>query len=1154
MLTVVTGGAMSHKDEFIREKIKKAVFEGKQAYVFVPDQFSFEYDKMLYDIFGAKLFNKIEVCGLNRFCESLRKKYGSEKGQTADENTRTISMYRAVKAFREERKSLYFSKNLEKPFFVSSMLELTGRLAKNSVTPELLCALCEKTSGVLYDKLFDISGIYSGYYRILSEKGVCDGVSVISEACEIIKSNEVLYNCEIFFDRYDTFSADEYKLIEVMLNRCDNMAVAITLSDENNSKSALTPFASTVKTLSELERIAKSNGKAFKRERSQQYYYNTPALTHVNANIFCMKTHPFNISDGVKVAVMQDVYDEVEFVCAQIKSLVRQKNYKYSDIAVISRQLSEYAPIIEGAFERYEIPAFIDAKQNISRSVLAIYITSILECVKGKGFKTERIFRMIKSPLSPFKDFEISALEEYCYTWGVDNDMWQKPFTVCDGKLDNLETLNRVRENIVNPISDFRKNAVNATASQLVCAFSKLLEDFSITSCANSIVKASADIESEKSYITDKSTELELVREFGQIWKLFIDGMYSVDENMGNEKLSLHEFSDLICMLMSQMTISNPPQRINTVTVASAEHSRLSAVRAVFVLGANADKLPAAVSRGGIFSEKERKQLGEIGVLPVSEPTEAIKNERLVAYLAVTQGSDLLYVCCPRTDKKGKGLIPSVIVNDLFKMFGESIKIDVSKLKADFYCVTERAAYAKLSECINDRNSQSETLKEALLRQPDMAYKVQSLIDNRKNKPFSLSEEVSENLFFTKNENEKNIHLSPTQIEKYNYCPFEFFCNTGLRLRTPVKYEMNPINRGNLIHYILEKLLSVDTNEGKKYNGDFEDYTRDEIISYVEKLSQEYKEQCWGGDFGKNSRFNVLFDRLKENAAEVILNIQEELSYSKFKPVAFEYSISERNKTPVLKLEGDGFTVSVSGQIDRVDTYTDENGKTYVKIVDYKTGRSITKDNYLKQVFHGISLQLLIYLLAVLSDTNGLNDGSFEAGGVLYTPTKYINSTSSSSEFSNNFSKLSPDEIKEKINISKRRYVNKQLSRFGIVRNEDEICEALSSADEKKFFVPSDGNSTFSVEVINAIGEHTKAKIMLVGEKLSKGNIEAVSLGEFDNKKIVKKHCGYCDYSDICGMKNAKTERVIYNNDNETFKSRLFGEKDGGEDNGDEMD
>jgi len=1133
VLTIITGGAMSHKDKMLRERIKTAVSNGKQTYVFVPDQFSYEYDKQLYEIFGVKLFNKIEVCGLNRFCENIRKKFGSPKGNTADENTRIISMYQAVHDFRESEKASYYTKNLEKPSFVSTMLDMTSQLLRNGVSHESLEALSDKTKGTLQNKLNDISGIYKHYSDILEQMGLCDGLSVISEACEIIKNNDVLDNCEIFFDRYDSFSKDEYSLIETMLHKCDNISVAVTLSKENNSKSNLSPFAPTVKTCSELERIARSVGKEIKRESSSQYYYNKPALTHVNANIFCLENHPAQNHDGVSVVMVQDMYDEVEYVCAKIKRLVRENKYKYSDIAVISRQLSEYAPILEGAFEKYEIPAFIDAKYGILKSTLSIYIMSVLDCLRGKTFSTEKILRMIKSPLSPFKDFEVHAIEEYCYMWGVNGDMWCEPFTACDPVRNNLDTVNDVRRRIISPLVKFKENKSEMTASQLVGMFVAILDEYSITSCVNSIVKTSQTVDGEKSYITDKSTEIELVREFGQIWSMFVSGLRSINDNLGENKITVKEFSDILTLLLSGMTVSNPPQRLNTVTVASAEHSRLSAVKAVFVLGANADKLPCAVSKSGMFTDKEIRILSELGFELSSDAVDAVKNERLVAYLALTQGSDSLVVCCPKADKKGKAMLPSVIVRDLVKMFGKSVVEDASKLKVDFFCLTEKSAYAKFSECMNDNSTESNTLKIALEKLPKTSYKVQSLYENSKKKKFSLSKDVSEKLFFRNIDDKKTINLSPSSIEKYNKCPFDYFCNYGLNLKTPIKNEINGINRGNIIHYVLENLLSVKENGKVSYNQSFETMTKDEISKQVSDLANEYKNNEMGGDFGKDYRFEKIFQRIIDNAVSVVLNIQDELKNSFFKPEAFEYSITDEKGSSLLKIKGDDFVVNVMGKIDRIDTFTNDEGKRFIKIVDYKTGKV---SNLLKKVFHGVSLQLIIYLLAVLEGDTDFNNGNTQAGGIVYTPAIFIDSTSAVSE-----DKKPPFDVDEEAKISvkaefAKEYINKKLHRLGFVLDDEQVLFALSNK-EKSTFIPKEAKSKLDSDTIASIGKHTADKVKNVGERLSKGDISPEPLADATGSQI-KKPCSYCEYSHICGVKNAKPQRFIVNDDeNKLFES-----------------
>ena len=1127
MLTIITGGAMSRKDRILRDEMIKSKNNGKEILVIVPDQFSYEYDKLLYSIFGAKLFNSITVFGINRLCKEIIKNFGLKNGESADENTKMIAMYNALKSAKHEGGISYFTKNIEKPYFSKEMINVVSELRKNGISPESLEKISFESDGVLSGKIHDIGEIYGRFDRILAARGLCDGLSLTREAASIIRGNNVFVNYDIFIDRCDTFSADEYELVSALMAKCGNMFVTLTLSDENNSHSYSSPFNATVKTFSELTDIANTLSKKWERKKSRQYYYNKQALEHINANIFCIENHPASNSEGVVVVKAQDMYDEIEYCAAEIKRLVRKEGYKYRDIAVISRQLSDYIPIIEGAFERYEIPTFIDSKEPASRSVLSIYIRAVADCAKGRTFNTEKILRMIKSPLSPFKDFEIAAVEEYCYTWGVEGEMWESPFMTHDKKFLNISTVDSVREKIVEPIKRFRQQSKDQPAEVIIDNFIGLLNSFDITSCANAIAQKALSMEQEKSYVTEKSASIELVREFKQVWQMFINGLKAMRENLEGQRLSLKEFTDLFELIMSGMEVSNPPQRINTVTVASAEHSRLSAVKAVFVIGVNADKMPAAASKNGLFSEKEKRELQSNGIPMSDTALKSVQNERLVTYLALTQGSDKLYVTYPISDIKGKSLLPSSVVIELIKMFGKEVIVNASELGNDFFCQTPRSAYSKLSECLNDNTTQSETLKKALLSVDDLHDRTKNIIERSVENPFEISKSVSEKLFFRKTDDKLSILLSPSSIQKYNQCPFGYFCNYGLNLKAPIKNEMNGINRGNLLHFVLENILSTEKDGEKIYDPDFESLTHDEICAKVRKLADIYLETELGGDFGKTKRFYSSYERIIENAVYVVENIKEELSLSSFKPEAFEYSVINNDGKSMLRLENGEISVDIRGTIDRLDIYKDDSGKSYVKIVDYKTGKV---KNLYKSIFHGINLQLIIYLMAILRGNSQIAGKYVCTGGIVYTPAVYLSSTATADKA------LETGDIQVTAGIS-HSYIVDKLKRFGFVVDSKEIIDAMNS-DENKNFYPSSKSSVISDEKFKAIMEHTKGMILKTATDLARGKISAEPLCDA-TETVIKKTCAYCDYSSVCGVKNKKPKRLILNSDAERFDSIL---------------
>ena len=80
----------------------------------------------------------------------------------------------------------------------------------------------------------------------------------------------------------------------------------------------------------------------------------------------------------------------------------------------------------------------------------------------------------------------------------------------------------------------------------------------------------------------------------------------------------------------------------------------------------------------------------------------------------------------------------------------------------------------------------------------------------------------------------------------------------------------------------------------------------------------------------------------------------------------------------------DGVTVSISGFVDRVDGW-EHDGKLYLRVVDYKTGR---KSFDLTDIWNGMGLQMLLYLFTLADEGEALYGKQIEPAGVLYLPAR----------------------------------------------------------------------------------------------------------------------------------------------------------------------
>ena len=74
-------------------------------------------------------------------------------------------------------------------------------------------------------------------------------------------------------------------------------------------------------------------------------------------------------------------YSEIEYVAKNIINLIKNNNYKFSEIGIITKNVNSYSSLIKAIFNKYEIPVYIDEKKDLNQNILIRYILSVLEII-----------------------------------------------------------------------------------------------------------------------------------------------------------------------------------------------------------------------------------------------------------------------------------------------------------------------------------------------------------------------------------------------------------------------------------------------------------------------------------------------------------------------------------------------------------------------------------------------------------------------------------------------------------------------------------------------------------------------------------------------------------------------------------------------------
>ena len=131
------------------------------------------------------------------------------------------------------------------------------------------------------------------------------------------------------------------------------------------------------------------------------------------------------------------IYDEVEKIAYDISTKVRDENYRYNDLMVVTRNVEAYESIFKMIFERYEIPYFIDSKSELSLQPLVCLVLSLLD-ICNKGFQTQDVITYLKTGLSNVTDInDIDKLENYVLKYGIKGNRWLSKWDYDSEEINN---------------------------------------------------------------------------------------------------------------------------------------------------------------------------------------------------------------------------------------------------------------------------------------------------------------------------------------------------------------------------------------------------------------------------------------------------------------------------------------------------------------------------------------------------------------------------------------------------------------------------------------------------------------------------------------------------------------------------------------------
>ena len=1086
-LRIIYGRAGTGKSEYCYREIAEKIKADNQILIITPEQFSFTAEKKLMEAIDANAVFNAEVVTLSRMAYRVINEIGGRTETNLSKCGKAMLIYSILNNNKKELKLI--GKNDENVDMLDTAIT---EFKKHGISIEQLKQEIDKQEDIyLKNKLTDLSLVYEEFENQLSGKYI-DETDLLTILAENIENTDMFNNQYIYIDEFAGFTKQEYQIIEKLILVANQVTVTICIDELHIPKNPNTDiFYSNENTVNKLFEIAQNCGtKVEEIKLENKYRFKSNELKHLEENLYENRPHKYtNSVENIKLFLAKNQYSEIEEVAKNILKLVRDNGYRYKDISIITKNISNYSSLARAIFDKYDIPIFIDENRDLNQNIIIQYILSVLE-IFTKNWSYESVFNYIKTGFSNIEEDEIFKLEKYCLKWGIKQNKWKKEFTY--GKYEEkdkteIERLERIRKDIVNPLMKLKSDIDNdKTAEGISKSIYKFLVEENI---AEKINKKIEELE--------KVGQVDLVKEYQSSLQTILDILDEIVLVFSDDKMTIDKYAQILKVGFKNSNLTKIPVTQDQVIMGDVDRSRSHKVKAIFIIGLNDGEFPSVHKDEGFLNDLDRETLKQDGIELAKGTIENLYEDNFNIYKAFSTAEEKLYLLYSSSDVQGKALRPSMLINKIKKIYPMlQEESDVIETKAEV--LNKKTTYDELIIQLSKLKEQDEIDKvwyyvyDYYKKDTEWNTKLEQNLKglNYTNIPEKIEQTNIDKLYGN------TLVTSISKLERYRSCPFSYYLQYGLKIKPEEELKIQTLNTGTFIHEIIDEFFEAVREAEIK----LAEITDEQLAEIINKIIDEKLKQSQNYIFTSTAKYRALVVRLKKIIQKALKYIIGTLVQSRFEVLGTEVEFGEKGKYKPIRLTlEDGKRIEIIGKIDRIDTAQSEDGR-YLRIIDYK---SSAKNIDLNEVYAGLQIQLLTYLDAACKEEDLM------PAGVLYF--------SMLEQMIKADKRMEQEEIEEKIraNFKMKGLI---LADVNVVKLHDKKLEKGSSALVPAY-IDKEGNlsekktSGVTAEQFEELQKYMYIVIKQISKEILGGNIDLKPY--YKDKKTP---CKYCDYKSVCGF------------------------------------
>ncbi len=1099
-LQFLLGASGTGKTTYLYKKITElaAAHPDTTYYFIVPEQFTLATQKALVQCNPTGGIFNIDVLSLARLAHKVFEELGREQRKVLKDIGKSMVVKRVLSECREHLS--LFAANAGQTGFVEEAKSLLSELFQYGIGEAELQEMLEenKDNELLHKKLSDVLLLVRKFKELLGEEYMTSE-GIYDALADCIEDSKCMKNCVVVLEGFTGFTPSQYELLCKLLRLAKTVYVSVTITKEaaygvKKEHDLFSMSRNTVERLTKLaEEVRCEVLEPITAGETDYRHKETSALHHLWKQLFRypVRVNKNPVEQEMVLYAGADAGTECRYAVTKILHLIQQENYRYQDIAVVVSDINQYGERMERELMDAGIPCFLDYKKNMSENTFAEYLKTVLRLAET-GFTADGVLSYVKNSLSGWEKEKVFDLENYCLALGIKGWQFEKEWKrMYRTRTEvSLEELNGLRERLVAELKPLLTafQDKNATVEDLTRALFYFLKEQGLEKRIK---------EKEEAFL-EQGDRLR-AREYAQVYRVVLELFDQLVELLGQEKIAPKEYRELVETGLREAKVGLIPSGSEQIVIGDMERTRLKEIKALFFLGVNDGKVPATSGSQGILSDKDRKELSGKRFELAPDPVTKMNNGQFYLYMNLTKPSEKLYLTYAAVGEDGKTIRTSYLIGKIKALFSELEIHTEYDSQAEALVQTDKGRLAFLHSLRQFAAGEAEESFEELYRwyavnmvQEEFNRLIRQAVMQAETE--QLSPETARELYGN------SIVGSVTRMEQYARCAFAHFLKYGLSLEERQEYRLQAPDIGNLYHDGLQRFGNELLSMGKKW----QEISVEERNALVERCAKAAVEAYATDIFVSSAKNQYLTKQMERVLKKTLEILTVQLSGSDFSPEAFEKSFYHTDRN-----------LSLYGVVDRVDSCETENGKL-IKIVDYKSG---TRDFSLEELYYGLSMQLAVYMTAVLREKE--NQGAVPAAMFFYHVDDPIVDKSDHTEMD----VLKKQRVKGLVN-SKQEIVRRLDHAFA-----DAAGGLAASVKSVKIPVETDKEGQYkksskvvSDTMFSAISDYVYDKLKAESEEILSG---AAEIAPYKCKK--KTGCDFCVYASVCGFdkKSGSTYRAL---------------------------